>query len=114
VKVLPPEAPAALENRDTADLEVCATAQAWTVESLEQAMEDYLTKHQQLLLTPEARNIRHTFVTPSEDKKTWRVQQMLVDPEEHNDWVAEFEVDLAESRAANEPVLRLRRVGSLI
>ncbi len=108
------EAPAGLGTRDTADLEVCATAQAWAVERLDQAMEDYLAKHQQLLLTPEARNIRHTYVTPSEDKRTWRVQQMLVDPEEHNDWVAEFEVDLADSRAANEPVLRLRRVGSLV
>ena len=42
-----------------------------------------------------------------------RVQQMLVDTEQHNDWVAEFAVDLAESRAAGEPVVRLRRVGSL-
>ena len=50
---------------------------------------------------------------PAEDKKSWRVQQMLVDPEEHNDWVAEFEVDLAESRKLGEPVLRLRRIGSL-
>ncbi len=38
---------------------------------------------------------------------------MLVDPEEHNDWVAEFEVDLADSRKAGEPTLRLRRVGTL-
>jgi len=46
-------------------------------------------------------------------KKTWRVQQMLVDPEENNDWVAEFEVDLVESRKQREAVLRLRRFGSL-
>jgi hypothetical protein len=38
---------------------------------------------------------------------------MLIDPDQHNDWVAEFEVDLAQSRAANEPTLRLRRIGSL-
>ena len=50
---------------------------------------------------------------PSEDKKTWRVQQMLVDPEEHNDWVAEFEVDLSQSRAAAEPHLRLLKIGAL-
>jgi len=42
------------------------------------------------------------------------VQQMLVDPEGHNDWVAEFEVDLAASRQAGEPVLRLRRIGALV
>jgi hypothetical protein len=39
---------------------------------------------------------------------------MLVDPEEHNDWVAEFEVDLAQSRESGEPVMRLRKFGSLI
>jgi len=39
---------------------------------------------------------------------------MLVDPEEHNDWMTEFEADLPQSRAANELVLRLRRIGSLV
>jgi len=52
-------------------------------------------------------------VRPSEDKKIWRVQQMLIDPEELNDWVAEFEVDLPQSRAAKEPHLRLRKIGTL-
>jgi hypothetical protein len=37
------------------------------------------------------------YVLTAEDRRTWRVQQMLVDPEEHHDWVAEFEVDLARS-----------------
>jgi hypothetical protein len=38
---------------------------------------------------------------------------MLVDPEMDNDWVAEFEVNLAASRDTDEPVIRLRRLGSL-
>jgi hypothetical protein len=41
------------------------------------------------------------------------VQQVLVDPEMHNDWMAEFEVDLAASREANQPVLRLRAIGPI-
>ncbi|MCX6904263.1 MAG: DUF3516 domain-containing protein, partial [Verrucomicrobia bacterium] len=85
----------------------------WTTERLRQAIEAYHAEHQQLCLDPNARNLRHTYVTPSEDSQTWRVQQMLVDPEGHNDWVAEFEVNLPQSRAANEPVLRLWRLGSL-
>ena len=39
---------------------------------------------------------------------------MLVDPEGLNDWVAELEVDLAASREAGEPVLRLLRLGPLV
>jgi hypothetical protein len=38
---------------------------------------------------------------------------MLVDPEGHNDWVAEFAVDLAVSRQTGEPVVSLRRVTAL-
>jgi hypothetical protein len=38
---------------------------------------------------------------------------MLVDPEAFNDWVAEFEINLAESRQAGTPVLSLRRLGGL-
>ena len=67
-----------------------------------------------LRLDPEARNVRHTYVEPAADGAAWRVQQMLVDPEGLNDWVAELEVDLAGSRAAGEPMLRLLRLGSLV
>ena len=53
-------------------------------------------------------------MTPSDDRKTWRVQQMLVDPDEANDWVAEFEVELARSRELGEPALVLVKFGSLV
>jgi len=87
--------------------------QPWTATRLQQLMDAYHVDHDHLCLDPNARNARHTDVTPAEDKKSWRVQQMLVDPEGDNDWVAEFVVDLAESRALGEPFLRLRRIGSL-
>jgi len=90
-----------------------ADGNAWTLDRLDKIMEAYEAGHERLCLDPNARNARHTYVTPSEDKKSWRVQQMLVDPKEDNDWVAEFEVDLAESRKLGAPTLRLRRIGSL-
>ena len=64
-------------------------------------------------MDPGARNLRHTYVIVAEDRSHWIIQQMLVDPEEHNDWVAEFRVDLAASREAGEPGLRLVRLASL-
>jgi superfamily II RNA helicase len=87
--------------------------QPWTAARLEELIKTYHTDHEHICLDPNARNARHTYVLPAENKKTWRVQQMLVDPEEHNDWVAEFEVDLAGSRSLGEPMMRLRRMGSL-
>ncbi|MFO1501343.1 MAG: DUF3516 domain-containing protein [Verrucomicrobiota bacterium] len=88
--------------------------QPWTAGRLRQQIEEYERDHERLCLDPEARNVRHTYVTPSDDQRTWRVQQMLVDPQGHNDWVAEFLVDLDASRRAGEAVLTLRRIGSLV
>jgi hypothetical protein len=85
----------------------------WTSERLKSALAPYYAEHELICLDPNARNLRHTYVSPSEDKRTWRVQQMLVDPDEHNDWVAEFVVDLAASRQNSEPVLRLQRLAPL-
>ena len=85
----------------------------WTPARLQAALDAYHADHEHLCLDPNARNARHTYVVPAEDKKSWRVQQMLLDPAEHNDWVAEFDVDLSESRKLGEPTLRLRRIGKL-
>jgi hypothetical protein len=85
----------------------------WNADPLRAALDAYYIEHQDLCLNPNARNLRHTYVTVAEDKKSWRVQQMLVDPEELNDWVAEFNVDLAQSRAAEQPVISLRKFGPL-
>ena len=88
--------------------------QPWVVERLKAAREAYRMEHAGPRLDPEARNLRHTHVQPSDDRTSWRVQQMLVDPEGLNDWVAELDVDLAASRDLGEPVLKLLRLGSLV
>jgi len=111
-----PETGSASQSQRLAELAIPkdADGQPWTAERLRAAMEVYEVEHERICLDPNARNTRHTYVVPSEDKKSWRVQQMLVDPEEANDWVAEFEVDLAQSRIGGEPSLKLRRIGSLV
>jgi hypothetical protein len=90
-----------------------AAREEWTAERLRQAVEAYHTGHQRICLDPNARNVRHTYVRPSEDKKNWRVQQVLVDPDEHNDWIVEFEVNLTASRTAEEPVIGLARIAAI-
>jgi hypothetical protein len=85
----------------------------WSSERLRSAREAYLVDHEGPRFDPEARNVRHTQVTPSDDGDVWRVEQVLVDSELHNDWMAVFAVDLAASRAANQPVLWLRGLGPI-
>jgi superfamily II RNA helicase len=106
---------AALEAFDVLDTPGDAEGDggAWTVERLREAREAHAVEHGGLRLDPEARNLRHTSVEPAPDGRSWRVQQMLVDTEGVNDWVLELEADLDASREAGEPVLRLRRLGSL-
>jgi superfamily II RNA helicase len=88
-----------------------ADGQAWTAERLKTLMENYRADHGTLRLDPEGRNLRHTYVVPDEQTKTWRVQQMLVDPEGANDWMAEYEVDLEASKQDGVPVMDLRYLG---
>lgn len=86
----------------------------WTPARLRAAREAHRVEHGGLRLDPEARNLRHTHVEVAEDRQSWRVQQMLVDTEGLNDWLAEFDVDLIASRATGEPVLQPLRIGSLV
>ena len=83
----------------------------WTAETLAAALDSYYADHERIRLDNEARNGRHTYVEPSEDKASWRVCQMLIDPEEHNDWQCEFTVDLALSREEGKPTLVLNSIG---
>jgi len=100
----------ALENLgSTVDLE----GNSWTVERLGAILDSYYSDHDYISLDPDARNLRNTHVLETPDKCAWRVQQMLIDPEEHNDWVAEFEVDLEASRKKGAPSLSLRHMGML-
>jgi hypothetical protein len=82
-----------------------AAAEPWTPDRLQALWEGFEEECGRLRLDPEARNRRHTHVAPSGDRRRWRVQQMLIDSEGHNDWVTEFDVDLETSRQRDEPVL---------
>lgn len=86
----------------------------WTPERLATALDAFRVEHRNLRLDPEARNIRHTHVHASDDGTTWRIEQMLIDLEGLNDWVAELEVGLDASREAGQPVMTLVRLESLV
>jgi superfamily II RNA helicase len=106
-------------GQDAAALELLEPAEdpgeaVWTEARLRAAREAHRSEHAGLRLDPEARNLRHTHVEPSEDGRAWRVEQMLIDTEGLNDWVAELHVELPLSRARGEPCLMLLRLQSLV
>jgi len=96
---------------------VDAEETAWTPERLRTTDEAYHAGHRGFLLDPVARNLRNTLITksgPEAASPHWIVRQILVDAEELNDWMLEFEIDLPASRAAKQPTLRLLRWCALI
>jgi hypothetical protein len=68
----------------------------------------------QLRFDPEARNAKHFHVKEDEAKRLWRVEQVLVDVEEQNDWSATFLVDLAASDEEGAPVLVCQGIGPIV
>ena len=90
-----------------------AEGSPWSAERLRQAMDSYHAEHERIRLDPKGRNLHHTHVNESQAEGLWIIQQVLVDPDEHCDWVVELDVDLEQSRARGEPVLRLRRIGAM-
>ena len=104
---------AALEALDSPPEEKAGDPTGWTPEQLRSVLQDYSLEHERVRLDPEARNIRHTHVNPSDDRRIWRVQQVLVDPAMDNDWMIELDVDLTGSRQANRPILWLRSIGPI-
>jgi superfamily II RNA helicase len=83
----------------------------WTATQLRDALEPFYQEHRQIRLDPEARNLKHTRVTVAEDRKIWTVHQTVLDPDGHNDWSMVVAVDLDSSRLAQEPRMRLFRLG---
>lgn len=93
--------------------DAAALVQPWTAEELESAMEPYYAEHARITLNPEARNHKHTYVTPDDESGVWIVAQTLVDPDEMNDWQATFTIDKALAREEGKPTLRLAGVTAI-
>lgn len=94
-------------------LEISGEVGEWTAVIIAEKMDEYFAEHDGIRLDPEARNAKHCFVTEVSEsgKRQWRVEQILVDRDELNDWSVVFEVDLEQCDAAGEIVLSLVGIG---
>jgi superfamily II DNA or RNA helicase len=106
--------PLAMNNFDVALAALGTGAIGWTVDKIRSAMEEYSLDHERIRLDNEARNGRHTYTVPSDDLQTWLVHQVLVDPEDLNDWQVEFSVDLRQAREDGKPSLVLLGIGPVL
>ncbi len=79
----------------------------WPDLELEKRMDTFYETRGWIRLDPAARAKDHTRIEVSDDRKSWSVQQTIVDTEEQNDWLVEFEVNLEDSREDGKVVMKL-------
>jgi superfamily II RNA helicase len=79
---------------------------SWTAARIEKLLDDYFTEHTRIRLDPEARATKHTRIT-EESPRRWTYEQILVDPEDLNDWSINLLIDLEKSDSEARPILIL-------
>jgi superfamily II RNA helicase len=77
-------------------------------EELEKTLKEYLSGHQRVRTDPKARVPQ--FLLIDKNSSPWRVEQVLLDPEEHNDWSVVFQMEIP---ASGSPVLLLEKFGPI-
>jgi hypothetical protein len=100
----------AAKNWEAAAQITAASAEPWTPSQFEQSLAGYWPEHAAIRLDPAARSPKNTLV--SEREGFWDIKQIIVDPEEDNDWVIECSIDLDRSRQAAAPVVMITRIGT--
>jgi superfamily II RNA helicase len=86
--------------------------QAWNAARVGGMLDAYFADHVRIRLDPEARAAKHSRINDGEPRR-WVVEQTLVDPDEHNDWLLRVIVDLDRSDAEERPVLVLAGVEAI-
>lgn len=93
------------------DLAAAKIVGDWDAAGLAEAMENHAAEHGQIRMDPEARSAKYYREQALSDRRSWRIEQVLVDGEELNDWSAVFELDLARCDEAGKVVLELIELG---
>lgn len=97
------------DDLEEGQLLVDGEGKPWTENMLTEIMAAYTAEHHKFRLDVEGRALAHTIVTYEGD--VMHIQQMLQDEEEFNDWSIDFEINLADSREAGMPLLKMLRIG---
>lgn len=84
---------------------------SWTNLELEQMMAAYYREHARLRTDPGARQPQNTKI--QYEDTLWKVEHVLVDEEDFNDWVMELDVDPACLQEGSQPAFTLRSIHAI-
>lgn len=99
------------EDIETALGLIEASEPPWTTARLRACLTEFQQDHSAILLDPQARSPKHLRIV-ERSASSWRFEQVICDPEEHNDWALFGQIDLDASREKGHPVIKLDRIGS--
>lgn len=83
----------------------------WTEERFEKSLRPFLEEYGELTFSQKSRRSRHTRIV-SDGNRKWSFTQVLVDPQEDNQWYLAGEIDLSTDEALEGQLLRLRYLGT--
>ena len=78
----------------------------WTPNRIDTLLDAYFATHQRIRLDPEARSTKHTRIKEDSPRR-WTCEQILIDPDEANDWHLQFTIHLDHCDATNTVILHL-------
>jgi superfamily II RNA helicase len=78
----------------------------WTAERFAEAMTPYWAEYDAIQIGADARSNAQLKIERGD--QTWKLTQILLDPDAHRSWHLNFEIDLEASRRAATPVLTLQ------
>ena len=84
----------------------------WTEKRLEELSLEYHAEHGNFRLDVEGRSMKHTVAAWTAENL--KIQQVLQDDEELNDWEVDFSIPLSDAREAGMPLIRLDRIGTIL
>jgi superfamily II RNA helicase len=88
-----------------------AGGSVWNKDEFERLAKLYGADHQRICTDPQARSPQFTQIAC--EPEFWRIEQVLVDPDGHNDWIMILTMNLSQTRDAGKPLLRLERLGPI-
>ncbi len=80
----------------------------WSADDLAESVADYWDEYDEIATSSVARGSKWFVVEENGD--TWKVTQILCDPDENGEWRLEARVDLAASRELDKPSVLLESI----
>ena len=85
----------------------------WTSDRISELIDPYFDSHERIRLDPEARSAKHSHIGGS-GSRLRTCEQILVDPEERNDWSLRFSINLDDCDRQQRPVLVLEKIAPVV